>query len=296
MNNTDEQMNAVKQFLTLFFGMLTGMMPGLATSQQYTALTTAIITAVPALISIGSVAWSIYTHWRMKKVPQNSTAVAIPSGPAMVGSKVNLAGGVAAKVVGALLIGFLIMHWSTPASAQTKTTTTSVPCTDLLHLLPPGCAPPSNTIGNGGIANLLQQIYDRLHDGGEVIIADMQKAAAIAATKMPDGSVADAPSQQCLSALIPVAQLIIDNQIVPVGVTPAAPPATGPAAAPLAPDGLVTQFVKIRVVVNALQAPAVQSGCAWLQQSLNLAGTQGLSTILGGVFGVTKLAPLIGLP
>lgn len=70
--NSDEKMNALKQGLTLIFGMLTVFAPQLATSQQYSALTTAVMTAVPAVVAIYSVCWSIYSHWNMKKVAETA--------------------------------------------------------------------------------------------------------------------------------------------------------------------------------------------------------------------------------
>lgn len=144
-----------------------------------------------------------------------------------------------------------------------------------------------------GLQSLLQNIYDKIKADGDLIIADMQKAQAIASTKLPDGSTADQPSANCLAAFIPVVQLIVDNQLVLPGVAPAAP-ATGPAPVQT-PDGVVTAFVKMRVVINALQSPSVQSGCAWLQQSIQQAGTMGLASVLGGILGISKLAPLAAL-
>jgi hypothetical protein len=148
-------------------------------------------------------------------------------------------------------------------------------------------------------SGLLQEIYDKIHSGGTAVIADMQKAQAIAQQKFSDGTEADAPSDKCLAAVIPVAQLIVDNQLVAPGVTPAAngaaTPATGGATpAPAAvPDGPITIFVKMRVIVNALQNPSVQSGCAWLQSSINQAGTTGLANVLAGLVGLTKLGVAI---
>jgi hypothetical protein len=149
-----------------------------------------------------------------------------------------------------------------------------------------------------GFSNLLQEIYDKIHSQGQAVIADMQKAQSIAQQKFSDGTEADAPSDKCLAAVIPVTQLIVNNQLVPPGVAPATSgtttPATGtpapaPAAPPATPDGPITIFVKTRVIVNALQNPSVQSGCAWLQSSINQAGTSGLANVLAGLVGLTKL-------
>jgi hypothetical protein len=156
-----------------------------------------------------------------------------------------------------------------------------------------GTSGSSNPIETG-FHSLLQQIYDKIKADGEVIIADMQKAQAIAATKLPDGSAADQPSADCLAAFLPVVQLIVENQLVLAGVTPAAS-TPGATPVPATPDGVVTAFVKMRVVVNALTSPSVQKGCSWLQQSIQQAGTQGLASVLGGVLGIGKLVPLLGI-
>lgn len=142
--------------------------------------------------------------------------------------------------------------------------------------------------------DLLQKIYDKIKAEGQQIIADMQKAQAIAATKLPDGSPADQPSSDCLNALIPIIQLIVNNQIVAQGVTPAE--GTQPKGQESTPDGMITAFVKIRVVMNAITSSSVQKGCSWLQQTIQQAGTQGVANILGGILGVTKVAGMFGIP
>jgi len=122
--NQEEKLNALKQALTLIFGMLTVVAPQLATAEQYSTLTTAILTIVPACVTAYSVIWSIYAHWNMKKVPENATALVLPPGAVPpVGATINLTPmtGVA-KVVGALLVGFLVLHAVSPASAQIAVT------------------------------------------------------------------------------------------------------------------------------------------------------------------------------
>lgn len=141
--------------------------------------------------------------------------------------------------------------------------------------------------------NLFQEIYDKVKADGDKIIADMQKAQAIAATKLPDGTPADQPSNLCLTALIPVIQLIVDNQLAVTQGTASVAPAV--AGVPSTPDGVVTAFVKVRVVINALQGASVQSNCSWLQQTIQTAGTSGLAGILAGLLGITKLAPMAAI-
>jgi hypothetical protein len=210
----------------------------------------------------------------------------------------------ALAVTGALMFealwGFGSVHAAERSAMSAASQPSPLPC-DPLHLFP-GCKQADGSIFNGSstapslLDTLLQQIYDKLHSDGEKIIADMNKAQSIAAATFSDGTVADEPSKECLAAVIPVAQLIVDNQLVPAGVTPAASGSvTGPATSATAggtaatPDGIVTVFVKVRVVVNALQSPSLQKGCAWLQSSIGQTGTQGLANILAGLVGLSKL-------
>ncbi len=69
--NQQELMNTVRQCLTMVFSMLTILVPSLAASANFSAVTTAILAAIPALCTIGSIGWSVYAHWNMVKVPEN---------------------------------------------------------------------------------------------------------------------------------------------------------------------------------------------------------------------------------
>ena len=83
-------------------------------------LVPAIAADVASLVVLG---YGIFAHWNMKKVPQNSTAVETDGVPLPVGSNLPPSA-MAAKVVGALLMGFLIsQHFLvTAAFAQPKLT------------------------------------------------------------------------------------------------------------------------------------------------------------------------------
>lgn len=194
----------------------------------------------------------------------------------------------AAALVALVALGLGFGHPAYAASAK-RPALTGNPVADISSALS-GAASSGGASSADPLAALLQQIYDKLHSTGEAVIADMVKAQAVAAAKFADGTVADQPSNQCLAAVIPVAQLIVENQLVPAGVTAAAPGGTAVAAADAgAPDGLITAFVKVRVVVNALQSPSLQSGCAWLQSSLSEGGASGLANILAGFVGLKSL-------
>jgi len=86
--NSDASLNLLKQLLTLVGGILATA--GLLTASQMSELTQDIIVAVPALVSLGSIVWSVYSHFGMKKVPVTATALALPIPPPPVGSTVNL--------------------------------------------------------------------------------------------------------------------------------------------------------------------------------------------------------------
>ena len=87
---TDAQLNMLKQFLTLAGGVLATM--GIMSTTQETTLVTDLMIGVPAIISAGSILWSIYAHYGMKKVPIASTAVMLPPSVAVpaVGQSINL--------------------------------------------------------------------------------------------------------------------------------------------------------------------------------------------------------------
>ena len=184
--NSQETMNAVKQFLTMFFSMLTIAVPTLATSQQYSALTTGILTAIPAFFTIGSIAWSIYSHWNMKKVPVASTAILLPTPPAPIGSTVDLAPMTGlAKVVGMLAAFLLAGLLVTPSFAAANKPLNIDP----LHLInkpavntaatAPAAAP---TTPLDALTNLINQIEGIQTATITNVIADITAANADAST------------------------------------------------------------------------------------------------------------------
>lgn len=95
------------------------------------SLSAYIPTIAAGAVAAAAAGYGIYMHRGQKLVPNNSTAIVLPSAvpgapmpaPLPVGAKVDLAPltGVA-KVVGALLIGFLILQNVTPAFAQPAVT------------------------------------------------------------------------------------------------------------------------------------------------------------------------------
>lgn len=79
--NYDQVMNLVKQVLTLVSGIFVAK--GVIDANSAASIVTNLSVAVPALIGAGSVVWSVYSHWGMKKVPDAATAVELPKGVAV---------------------------------------------------------------------------------------------------------------------------------------------------------------------------------------------------------------------
>lgn len=82
--NGQETMNLVRQLLTFVFSYATAR--GVVTSDQAQSLVTNAMVIIPALGTIASIGWSVYAHWNMKKVPENSVVVrkATPTTAALV--------------------------------------------------------------------------------------------------------------------------------------------------------------------------------------------------------------------
>ena len=79
-----------------------------------------IVTSFAPLVIAGAAGlYSIISNWNQKKVPETATALHIDGQAQPVGSTVSAAVVATAKVVGALLVGFLLLH-SVSAFAQTK--------------------------------------------------------------------------------------------------------------------------------------------------------------------------------
>jgi hypothetical protein len=117
------------------------------------------VAAIAAWAASGAVlGYGVYSHWNMKKVPENSTAIATAR-PLPVGAAVGTAISASAKVVGALLIGFLILH-AAPALAQKKPTLTGNPVNDIKNAINGGNNPIADATNQNAAAALLQPYKD----------------------------------------------------------------------------------------------------------------------------------------
>jgi hypothetical protein len=144
--------------------------------------------------------YGMFAHWGMKKVPFNSQAVqGLPTAP--VGASIPLAPlSGAAKVVGALLIGFMVLSYAVPAFAQTtvvrKTTATVAPTSSKPTL--------AQIIANPLL--LFQQITPTL-------TSDLQNALSLAQAQNPP----DQDSIACYTFILKVVTQISPNSNTPSG-------------------------------------------------------------------------------
>ncbi len=268
--NSDEKLNLLKQMMTMVFGMMTALMPALASSQNFSALETAAGTGAPALLTLGSIIWSVYSHWNMKKVPETATAVALPGG-VPVGATVSVSG-ITAKVVGALLLGLLVLHGA-PAMAQTRkavaapaTSAAGVPC-DPLSLIP-GCTPSAaSTALSTGSANL-QTIWSEIVSATQ---ADLTYAEALATNVNSPGGKLRAT---CYAAIITANSQANGMTLKNADGSPMVAPS---------PD-VISKFEQGAELVDNLQATApVMSACAAAANAIGQSTTQFLATLLSAV-------------
>jgi hypothetical protein len=87
---SDATLAAVRQALTAIFSALAILFPTLAVDKNYSLATAAVLAGLPALLALASIAWSIYSHWGMKKVPEDATALLLPTPPPPKGTIVDL--------------------------------------------------------------------------------------------------------------------------------------------------------------------------------------------------------------
>lgn len=275
--NSQEQLNALKQAMTCVFAVITALMPGLAASQNFSLIETGLLTAAPALLTLGSMGWSIYSHWNMKKVPETSTAIATPTA-LPVGSTVSINGAIA-KVAAALLIGFVALH-AAPAMAQTKklpavSNSAGLPC-DPLSLIP-GCTP---TVASQSLATSsanLQTIWNEIVSATQ---ADLTYAKAMADNVASPGSKL---RSTCYAALITANAQANGMTLKNADGTPMIAPT--PAA--------ISKFEQAAELIDNLQATApVMSACAAAANAVAQSTTQFLTTILSTV-AVKAVVPVI---
>jgi hypothetical protein len=306
--NTQVILNMLKIVGATFFGMLA--MHGYMSEGQATAIMGELSVAVPALISVGSIAWSIYTHWNMKKVPVDSIAISpnAVAGTPTVGSTVALP--TTAKVVGALLAAVMLSSLMPGAvHAQVSLKSPAQIQQDINNAFSKQNAK-VNQVVNGTSTNpeiscdfkifigLLPTNFEAvvkkcLSDVNSTIVADTQRALDSANNYQPN------PDKDAINCLAPGLAFLKAGVQVPgkpaVEAAPAVPAtATSPAvpaiaaqdAVPPIDPGLVLLFQKYREFVLAGALTACQS---WINTPINASIASGI----GGAAALTGAAAIL---
>ena len=147
-----------------------------------------IPTIAAGIVAAGAFGYAVYRHANMKLVPEKSTAIGTASAMP-VGTTIPPTVAAAAKVVGALLIGFFV--FGSAAIAQPKTTATAKPAATTAKL------------------TTAQAISNQVALIQAFTVSDLQAALADAQAQTPPDTV----SASCYSALIPVVQANIANPL-----------------------------------------------------------------------------------
>jgi hypothetical protein len=170
------------------------------------------------------------------------------------------------------ILSLLVIISSPAAYAQKKQTT--VPCVDLLHLIPLGCTPAIN----GSVQPSQLDIWKQIATISAVDLAYAKAMADVAATGT------SANRSRCL------AQIIVLNNIA-TGAGIKNPDGT-PMAPPVSPH-VFTDFEQLAEVVDALapSGPLFQN-CAAAAETAKLSVLQLVNAIIGGAAGLA----VMGLP
>ena len=113
MNSDEIQTNAIKIVIAVMTWAATHYLPADANA----ALAAYAPTIAAGVVALGTFAYGVYRSTNMKLVPETATALHLDGKAQPVGTVVPAAVVAAAKVVGTLLIGFMLLQ-SMPAMAQ----------------------------------------------------------------------------------------------------------------------------------------------------------------------------------
>lgn len=191
--NAQEIKNAVSIFAAMFGGILATHNIDISAA-QWSQIASEMSVVIPALASLGSIGYSIYSHWNMKRVPEKSVSL-IPIANASNLASVNPGDHVAvdiapkgaqpatvAKVIGCLIAAFFIYGAGT-VRAQTPTT-------------------PSI---NPAVQNIYSALNNIIGFVGGLVQADLNAAIADAQAQTPPNAAAIA----CWSSIAKIPQTSI---------------------------------------------------------------------------------------
>lgn len=91
--NSQANLSLLRQILTVLGGLLAGY--GIGNPEQWGHAVNDVMVAIPALVSLGSIVWSVWAHYKQVKVSEHTT-VSSADGPMPAGTAVKL-GAVEAK-------------------------------------------------------------------------------------------------------------------------------------------------------------------------------------------------------
>ncbi len=88
--NSQANLSLLRQFLTVIGGLFAGY--GIGNAAQWSHMVDDVAVAVPALISLGSIMWSFWAHYKQVKVPELTLVKPVMGGtmPAIVAVKEGL--------------------------------------------------------------------------------------------------------------------------------------------------------------------------------------------------------------
>jgi hypothetical protein len=188
--NSQERMNLVRQIATMVCSMLT--MAGVLTASQSSQLVQAIVVIVPALMTFGSIAWSVYAHWNQVKVSEktviNTGAVTGPT---------TAANALKAGILALLLAVALAALASHPVYAQPRhhRVTESAPLPTARPLFDSAQTPSTKLTAQQVQQNPLVLIQ-------QFTVNDLTNAISLANAQTPPDTVA----VNCWQTLLPVVQ------------------------------------------------------------------------------------------
>lgn len=259
--NSQEKMNLLRQMLTLLGGMFAGA-AGINAAQVSSAVND-IMVIVPAAVSLGSLAWSMYAHWNMVKV-SDKTVVSTGVGPvpASAALKQGLVGLFLLAVASA---AFMPMQ----AHAQTRkpAVTGNFPAdikTDIQNAQTTAAAINAGTAAptcdfNVFVTLTPQNVVGTLQACGQILLTDSNAALASA------GKASDSIATACLTPGTALVQAAVGTPEVPAT-------ATAPATSAVLP-GPILIFQKFREFVDA---GGITNCKAWVNNTVSAATASGL--------------------
>ena len=269
MPNNDE----IEHYIVL---ALVSALTGIATKYGVDGNTlTMICSGIAAAVVAGI---SIYRRTNMKVVSETSTAIELPPNAAKAAATtgvVNLING-SAKVVGALLIGFLILHASVASAAPAAPKLTGDPLADLKNALTAVTATDKSTSASACDFSTFtiitpQNVVSVLQGCGQKLLTDSQ--AALASAVKANDSIAAA----CLTPGTALVQAAIGTPAV--GAVAAAPATGSTPAVAASPEvaaalpGPILIFQKFREFVNN---GGITNCKAWVNNTISSAAASGL--------------------